>query len=404
MRVAMVSEHASPLAALGGADAGGQNVHVAELATELGRRGHEVVVHTRRTDPSVPRRIPLAANVAVDHVEAGPPEPIPKDDLLPYMGAFAKGLARQWRSERPAIVHSHFWMSGRAALAAARPLGLPVVHTFHALDVVRRRYQGECHRSPSEWLETEQELVWRADRLIAQCSDEVFELARLDAPAGRITVAPSGVDVGHFTPDGPADGRRDGVPRLVCLARLVERKGVGDAIAALADLPGVELVVAGGPDPARLHHDPEVRRLQALVRELGVADRVDFRGRVSRQEAPRLLRSADAVVCVPWYEPFGIVPLEAMACGVPVIGSAVGGLIDTVVHGLTGLHVPPQRPDAIAAAARTLLDDARLRQELGQVGADRVRRLYTWPRTAEATLAAYRTVVGPAEAAARGQG
>jgi D-inositol-3-phosphate glycosyltransferase len=146
-----------------------------------------------------------------------------------------------------------------------------------------------------------------------------------------------------------------------------------------------------------------VRRLRALVRELGVADRVDFRGRVSRHEAPRLLRSADAVVCVPWYEPFGIVPLEAMACGVPVIGTAVGGLIDTVVHGLTGLHVPPRRPDAIVAAARTLLDDARLRAELGHAGAKRVRRLYTWPRTAEATLAAYRTVVEPAEAAARGR-
>ena len=403
MRVAMVSEHASPLAALGGADAGGQNVHVAELANELGRRGHEVVVHTRLTDPSLPRRMPLAANVVVDHVNAGPPEPIPKDELLPYMGAFAEELVREWRRERPAVVHSHFWMSGRASLAAARPLGLPVVHTFHALDVVRRRYQGERHQSPSEWLETERELVWRADRLIAQCSDEVFELARLNAPVGRITVAPSGVDVEHFTPDGAVDARREGVPRLVCLARLVERKGVGDAIAALPDLPGVELVVAGGPPRASLDHDPEVRRLQALVRELGVADRVDFRGRVSRHEAPRLLRSADAVVCVPWYEPFGIVPLEAMACGVPVIGSAVGGLIDTVVHGLTGLHVPPRRPDAIVAAARTLLDNARLRGELGHAGAKRVRRLYTWPRTAEATLAAYRTVVEPAEAAARGR-
>jgi D-inositol-3-phosphate glycosyltransferase len=404
MRIAMVSEHASPLAALGGADAGGQNVHVAELATELGRRGHEVVVHTRRTDPSLARRIPLGANVAVDHVDAGPPEPIPKDELLPFMGSFAEELVREWRRERPAVVHSHFWMSDRAALTAAGLLGLPVVHTFHALDVVRRRHQGARHQSPPEWLETERELVWRADRLIAQCSDEVFELARLEAPVGRITVAPSGVDVDRFTPDGPADARREGVPRLVCLARLVERKGVGDAIAALPGLPGVELVVAGGPDPSRLDHDPEVRRLQALVQELGVADRVDFRGRVSRQEAPGLLRSADAVVCVPWYEPFGIVPLEAMACGTPVIGSAVGGLIDTVVHGLTGLHVPPRRPAAIAAAARTLLDDARLRQELGQAGADRVRRLYTWPRTAEATLAAYRTVAGPAEAAARGQG
>ena len=131
MRVSMVSEHASPLAVLGGVDAGGQNVYVAALSLELARRGIEVVVHTRRDDADLPRRVEMAPGVVVDHVDAGPPEPISHaiDRLLPYMDEFAADLARCWSLERPDVVHSHFWMSGRAALAAAEPLGVPVVHT-----------------------------------------------------------------------------------------------------------------------------------------------------------------------------------------------------------------------------------------------------------------------------------
>lgn len=400
MRIAMVSEHASPKAVLGGVDAGGQNVHVAALATELGRRGHEVVVHTRRDDAEAPGRVRLARGVVVHHVDAGPPRPIAKDDLLPFMDEFAAQLAVEWRARRPHVVHSHFWMSGRAALRAAGPLGLPVAHTFHALDVVRRRHQGGKHASPPEWLETERTLVRRADRLIAQCSDEVFELVRLGAHPSRITVASSGVDVRAFRPEGRVEPRVPGVARLVCLSRLVERKGVGNAIAALAELPGVELVIAGGPERSAYSDDPQAARLLRLADSAGVSDRVDFRGRIERDDVAPLLRSADAVVCVPWYEPFGIVPLEAMACGAPVIASAVGGLVDTVVDGVTGLHVPPRRPVAIAAAARTLLGDAALRRTLGSAGAARVRRLYTWERTADGVLDAYAQVVAPRPARA----
>ena len=143
MRIAMVSEHASPLAALGGVDAGGQNVHVAALAEAVARRGAEVVVHTRRDDPDLPERVEMAPGVVVHHVDAGPPAPIPKDDLLPHMDAFAERLVRAWSEDRPDVAHAHFWMSGHAALRAAREHRVPVVQTFHALGVVKRRYQGE---------------------------------------------------------------------------------------------------------------------------------------------------------------------------------------------------------------------------------------------------------------------
>ena len=391
MRIAMVSEHASPLAALGGVEAGGQNVHVASLARELGRRGIEVVVHTRRDDPALPRRVSLAPNVVVDHVDAGPPVPVenPIDNLLPFMDDFADDLLSAWTDEPPDIVHSHFWMSGRAALAAAQPLGLPVVHTFHALGVVKRRHQGAKDTSPPERLAEEKAILRRAHVIVAQCSDEVFELVRLGADLSKIRIVPSGVDVVRFAPDGPRLPRPADRARVVVVSRLVERKGVGNVIKALADVPGAELLIAGGPDRQHLFESPEARRLGALAREAGVAERVRFLGRVACEDVPALMRSADVVVCVPWYEPFGIVPLEAMACGVPVVAAAVGGLIDTVVDGVTGVHVPPRCPDLIARALRRLLADPALRARLGAAGARRVRERFAWTRSADSMLQLY---------------
>ncbi len=393
MKIAMVSEHASPLAVLGGEDAGGQNVHVAALAEALGARGAEVVVYTRCEDPAVPRRVPLAPRVVVEHVEAGPPRPISKDRLLPYMEDFAAGLYSSWESWRPDVVHAHFWMSGRAALAAAGPLGTPVAQTFHALGAVKRRYQGERDASPPEREAEECGIISRADRIIATCSDEMFELLRLGADPHGISVVPCGVDLDLFHPDGPAEKREPGTHRLVVVSRLVERKGVGNVISALPKLPDTELIVAGGPEAADLCRDPEARRLQTLARSLGVDDRVRLRGRVDRTALPALLRSADAVVCVPWYEPFGIVPLEAMACGVPVVVSAVGGLVDSVVDGVTGLHVPPRRPDRLQKALKYLLEDPARRETLGTAGIRRVRSRYGWGRVADSTFEVYAGLV-----------
>ena len=393
MRIAMVSEHASPLAVLGGTDAGGQNVHVAALSTELARHGHEVVVYTRRDDPALPHRVRLAPGVVVEHVDAGPPEAVSKDLLLPYMDDFAAELAAAWAVKRPDVVHAHFWMSARAALTAAIPLDVPVVQTFHALGVVKRRHQGVKDTSPGERLEEERRIIASADWIVATCSDEVFELVRLGADQRRISVVPCGVDVEHFTPRGPSEPRRPGLRRVLSVGRLVERKGFGNVMEAVARLPRVELIVAGGPERGRLADDPEGARLLRLAEDLGIADRVELRGAVHPERMPMLIRSADVVVSAPWYEPFGIVPLEAMACGVAVVASAVGGMIDTVVHRRTGLHVPPRRPEAIAAPLRELLGDDALRAALGAAGARRARTHYTWSRVAHGTLETYDAVV-----------
>jgi glycosyltransferase involved in cell wall biosynthesis len=332
--------------------------------------------------------VPLAPGVTVDHVSAGPPEPMAKDLLLPYMHEFAADLYRQWSAERPHVVHSHFWMSGYAAVRAARPLDLPVLHTFHALGVVKRREQGVKDTSPPQRIPIETWLLHTADRILATCPDEVLELVRLGADRDRIAVIPCGVDVRHYTPEGPA-GPRGAPHRVLYVGRLVERKGIGNAITAMADVPDAELVIAGGPDPAELHLDPEVGRLRQLAGAHGVSDRIRFLGRIHPSVLPSLYRSADVVVCVPWYEPFGLAAVEAMACGVPVVASAVGGLSDTVVDGVTGVHIPPRRPDLAAAAVRGLLADPRRRKRLGAAGRDRATTKYAMDRVISSTLHAY---------------
>jgi glycosyltransferase involved in cell wall biosynthesis len=392
MKIAMVSEHASPLAAMGGVDAGGQNVHVAELSAALSRQGHDVTVYTRRESRRSPATVEAPDGYRVVHVTAGPPKKLPKDDLLPHMGEFGRVLRSKWAKDRPDVVHAHFWMSGLASVLAAKDLEIPVMQTFHALGAVKRRYQGKNDTSPADRVRLERMIAKKADRVIATCSDEVFELVRMGLTRSRVSIVPCGVDLTTFTSEGEV-APRTAPHRIVSVGRLVPRKGFDVAIAALAALPDTELVIAGGPGSGDLDNDEEARRLRGIADRAGVSDRVRMPGQVSRKDMPALLRSADAVVCTPWYEPFGIVPLEAMACGVPVVASAVGGLIDTVIHGVTGLHVPPRDPKALANALRRLVPDASLCEAYGVAGCDRVRARYSWDRVAADTVRAYERVL-----------
>ena len=402
MRIAMVSEHASPLAAVGGVDAGGQNVHVDSLARALARAGHEVTVHTRRDSADLPATVRTADGVTVEHLDAGPPRPLPKDELLPYVGQLSAGLAARFAADRPDVVHAHFWMSGLASLAATRGLDLPVVQTFHALGVTKRRFQGRQDSSPPVRIRMERALARDVDRVLATSTDEVSELLRIGGVRTRIAVVPSGVDVEQFNPEGPV-AEKGGRPRVLSVGRLVPRKGFDTVVRALAAVPDAELVIAGGPAADGLAADEEAQRLLRLAERFGVADRVRLIGAVPRPDMPALLRSADLVVCTPWYEPFGIVPLEAMACGVPVVASAVGGFLDTVVDGATGTLVPPRRPDRLAAAMRKLLSEPFWREAYGTAGVDRARSRYSWERIAAGTLAVYDDVLGAGAPAPTGE-
>jgi glycosyltransferase involved in cell wall biosynthesis len=319
---------------------------------------------------------------------------VPKDDLLRHMPEFAAVLRRTWARHTPDLVHAHFWMSGLASVAAAAALdgAVPVVQTFHALGTVKRRHQGGADSSPPQRIELERALCRNVDHVVATCSDEVFELRRLGLPSDRVSVVPCGVDTSVFTPRGPVAPRSER-RRLLVLGRLVERKGQDDAVRALRAVPDAELVVVGGPPAEELAADPEVRRLRAVAAEVGVADRLIFTGSVSRADVPAWVRSADVVLAVPWYEPFGITPLEAMACGRPVVATAVGGLVDTVADGVTGDLVPPRDPERLGQTLAALLADDERRAAYGAAGVQRARARYRWSRVVADTEAVYRQVL-----------
>ncbi|MER6005542.1 glycosyltransferase [Nonomuraea angiospora] len=383
MKVDLISEHADPLAQVGDVDSGGQNVHVAELARALAGRGHTVVVHTRRSSGRQPGSVTMAPGVTVEYVTAGPPVPVPKDELPPYLAEFSERLADRWAASPPDVVHAHFWMSGQAALRAAG--GVPVVQTFHALGTVKRRWQGDADTSPAHRIDAERAIGRRADAVLATCGDEVAELRAMGVPERRIAVVPCGVDLSVFRPGGLLAPRTGG-KLILSIGRLVPRKGVDTVIRALRRIPDADLVIAGGRQD-----DEEAVRLYELARAYGLERRVHVIGSVPREHVPALMRSADVLVTVPWYEPFGMVAIEAMACGVPVVASAVGGHLDTVAG--CGVLVPPRRPRALARALSDVLDHPGKRAALAAAGARRARDRYGWARVAELTEAVYMQAV-----------
>jgi glycosyltransferase involved in cell wall biosynthesis len=387
MKISMISVSADPLAAADGEDA--QSVHVAELARELGAQGHQVTIHTRRTDAGQRNRAKFAPGVTVEHVTAGPVRPLSAEDLLPHLAAFGRHLATAWAKSAPDVVHAHDWTSGLAALSGGNGLNVPVVQTYHSLGLVEQRYTGDA--GPAPRVRLEKAMGRTVDAIIAGCVNQREDMVAMGMPRPRVTVVPAGIDVDKFTEQGPAYPRGD-KRRLLMLCGPDEAKGVGTAIAMLARVPGAELVIAGGPQREDLDIDPDVHRLRILAKECGVADRVIFLGRVTRRNVPRLLRSADLVLSLSVYDPYGLDPLEAMACGVPVVATEVGGHLDTVIDGVTGLLVPTGRPIELARRIRRLLADPTALDALGIAAADRARSRHAWSRVARETISVYRRV------------
>ena len=399
----MISDHASPLAAQGGVDSGGQNVYVAQLTRRLAARGIEVDVFTRRDSADLPEVVQWCPGARVVHVPAGPPAPIAKEDLLPHMPAFTQFVRRMCLSRGYDLIHAHFWMSGMAALDIKRALGVPFVVTFHALGRIRRAHQGCDDRFPDSRFVIEERIVRAADLIIAECPQDRSDLiGHYGAEPDRIAVVPCGFDPEELAPVPRARARALlGLPRrafvVLQLGRLVPRKGIATAIEGFARFvrdggagPDSRLLIVGGetplPDPVRT---PEIERLQQIACAAGIAEHVAFVGRRDRDVLRYYYSAADAFVTLPWYEPFGITPLEAMACAVPVIGSRVGGIKYTVRDGVTGLLVPPDDPAALAQALGSLHRDARLRERMGRRGRTRVVRHFTWEHVACGIEAAY---------------
>ena len=394
----MISEHASPLATLGGEDSGGQNVYVAELARRLGGMGHRVDVFTRRDSTVHPTVVPFSEGVRVVNLPAGPPESVPKDNLFPFMTEFRDAFYQFAREEPDAydLVHANFWMSGWVACEAKRDLGLPFAQTFHALGETKRREQGARDTSPPERQAAEFRILEEVERVLATCPAEVEELITLyEADPSRLTLVPCGVDTRTFRPVDRREARKalglPDKPTVVYVGRLVPRKGVDTLVEAFALLPdhlAARLLVVGG----ELGESPEVERLSALADALGVAGRITFTGSRPQRELHRYYGAADVAVSVPHYEPFGMTPLEAMACATPVVGSKVGGIKTSVADGETGYLVPPKDFQALAGRLQRLLSDGALRGRMGRAARRRIEEHYTWERVATLAAAAFSEV------------
>jgi glycosyltransferase involved in cell wall biosynthesis len=408
-RIALISEHASPLGCLGGVDCGGQNVYVAQVAKNLARLGYAVDVFTRRDDPALPSAVALPGGARLIHVAAGPPRPVPKEELLPYMSAFWREML-PWCSVGPGydIVHANFFMSGLVGLRLKRFLGVPLVITFHALGKVRRLHQKEADRFPDARLSIEVRIVEMADRILAECpQDEQDQIELYQADPARIRIVPCGFDETEMSPIAKRQARNrldlDPHERIVLhVGRMVPRKGVDNVIRGFARLVHehqiqARLVVVGGesdePDP-RL--TPEIGRLQAIARREAVAQRVLFVGRKGRDVLRYYYSAADVFVTTPWYEPFGITPLEAMACGTPVVGSNVGGVKFTVLDGQTGFLVPPNDPRRLGERLATLYRNPELLSLFSAQAIRRVRAQFTWRQVASDIADVYEELLMPA--------
>jgi glycosyltransferase involved in cell wall biosynthesis len=388
----MISDHASPLAPVGGTDSGGQNIYVAETARQLAARGYVVDIFTRKDQPDLPEVVDWLPGVRVIHVPAGPAAFVRKEDLLPLMPEFTAFVQRFVATQRYDLVHAHFFMSGLVALQLKNVLGLPFVVTFHALGLVRRLHQGIADEFPPKRIGIEREVMTAADAIVAECPDDRRNLVTLyNADPSKIVVIPCGFAPEEFWPIAPRFARRalglpGDVPVLLCVARLVPRKGVDNVIRALGVLvhrlgvPAELLVVGGNSDIADPASTPEVGRLRSIAAEEGVEHRVTFTGRRSRELLKLYYSAADAFVTTPWYEPFGMTAIEAMACGTPVVGSHVGGIKYSVLDQRTGFLVPPNDPVVLADRIRELCCSPRLAEQFASLAVRRAYALFRWER------------------------
>ncbi|MEU5949474.1 glycosyltransferase [Micromonospora sp. NPDC047465] len=399
MRVGLVCAHAGP-PRRADAPTVGTHQHIARVAAELAARGHDVRVYERRDDPGLPDTATVDG-YRVERVPVGPAAPIPTAELVPLVAEFGTWLADRWAGDwQPEVVHGHYWIGGLAAAHAVRETDIAVVQTFHSLGVEQLRHLGRQYDGPGERIPLERALTRAVDIAVAQCNDEVDELTRMGLQRASVAMVPAGVDTEQFHPDGEA-APRDQRARILSVG-LSAGHGQEDLIRAMRLVGDAELVIAGGPPAEQLAGHAEARRLRELAERNGVADQVMLVGAVPHEQMATWYRSADVVACTPHYSSAGRVSLEAMACGVPVVGYAMGGIADAVVDEVTGRLVPPGDVRVLGVTLRRLLSDNAGRFAYGHAAVDRVRCSYTWERTAGALERLYERVVRrrkPVEAA-----
>jgi D-inositol-3-phosphate glycosyltransferase len=407
----MISYHTCPLATLGGKETGGMNVYVRDLTRQLGRMGIQVDVFTRSQDEHVPHVLhDLGYGNRVVHVPAGPEVPLPKDEQPRYLPEFVSGIQEFALSKgiHYDLIHSHYWTSGLAALDLKAAWGTPVVHMFHTLGIMKQRVartQGEAEGDYR--LNGERRVLQQANRIIAATPAELAQLQWLyNSNTNKVVIIPPGVDLSRFYPISQDEAKEFiGIPpcgnMLLFVGRIEPLKGLDTLIQAFGIMrqqeafqqsPACLAVIGGEADLSQETENAEMARLQAMREQSGVQDLVTFLGRRGQDTLPYYYSAAEAVVVPSHYESFGMVALEAMACGTPVVASQVGGLAFLVQDGVTGYTVPFDDPEALAGRLLTLIEDPDLRQRMGKQGAEFAKE-YDWEKIAARIVGVYEDVV-----------
>jgi glycosyltransferase involved in cell wall biosynthesis len=392
MRIALITAR-NPLA-----PAADRSDQPAYLARALAHQGHQVTIYARR-DGTSPHTAVLGRGVSVEHIEAGPARELPSDQAARHMPQMAAALEGKWRARPPDVVHAFGWVGGLAALGAVRGTQIPVVQSFGSLAAAERRHADHVGRPVcASRLRLETLIGRKAAAVLASSSAEAADLARLAVPRPAIRVVPAGVDTDVFAPEGKRAARTSRI-RLVTIAASDQAPGLRAVVRATAQVPDAELVIVGGPDSKHLPRTGPFRELARLAAELKIRSRITFAGELSPARLAAVLRSADVLVSAAPYDPAGAAAIQAMACGTPVVVSAVGGNADAVIDGTTGLLIEPEHAGMLAHRLRRLLSTPALLTAYGIAAADRARSRYSWDRIGRETAAAYERCLPGREAA-----
>ncbi|MBI3286878.1 MAG: glycosyltransferase [Chloroflexi bacterium] len=406
----MLSVHTCPLATLGGKETGGMNVYVRDLSRELGRRGHQVDVFTRAQDPHIVDVRSLGENARVVHLPAGPLAPYPKGQVYDHLPEFIRNVLNFAAQEgiRYDVIHSHYWLSGLVALELRQAWGVPIVQMFHTLGRIKNEAaQREEEREPELRIRSEHRIIAGVDGIVAASPREKEQMLELyGADPAKIRVVPGGVDLNLFRPVPHPEAKAfvDVLPEdklILFVGRIEPVKGIETLIRAIAlgtqKMPNWRgqmcVSIIGGNPNGEENLDEEIQRLSHLKESLQLGDLVTFLGARDQDSLPHYYSAAEVCVVPSHYESFGMVALEAMACGTPVIASRVGGLTFTVKDGQTGFLIPDGDARALCDRVQRLLDDPGLRQRMGQQ-ARQVAQHYSWPLIAERILKLYHPALG----------
>lgn len=405
--VAMISYHTCPLAVLGGKDTGGMNVYVRELTRHLGKLGVHVDVFTRSQDEHVPHVLHnLGYGNRVVHIPAGPEVPLPRQQLAGYIPTFARCI-EEFAAEKGIhydLIHAHYWMSGIAAQTLKSAWNVPIVEMFHTLGLMKNRVATSPAEMEGDYrINGEYEVLKSADRIIAATPAEQAQLEFLyQTPSRKITIIPPGVDTSHFYPIPPDEAKTvidipitDRI--LLFVGRIEPLKGIETLIRSIAILrerglliehPHDLAIIGGDPDTTQADINTEMVRLQSLCHELNLDDLVIFLGKRDQDTLPYYYSAAEVLIMPSHYESFGMVALEAMACGTPVVASQVGGLAFLVQDGVTGYVVPDNDPALLADRLEQMIRNPELRRTLGQQAAAYAQE-YAWEKIAERVIQVY---------------